>query len=519
MRIRRIVITILSLAMVFVPVGMGQAAPDKLGGGTHVVQWGENLASIADRYGTTVAAIVQANGLANADYIYIGQQLIIPTAGGMVGPQPAAPPGSPAASAGQGYTVRFGDTLTSIALRYGVTVNDLMAANGLRDSTIYIGQTLVVPGQGGGGMAAQMPGQSPVGQAQPPMAQQPPASLYAVRPGDTLSAIAYRFGVTVNDIMQYNKLYSSIIVPGQQLAIPYSYAAGFDRPAGTYYTVQRGDTLAGLALRYGTTVSAILQANNLSQSQFIFPGQELVIPGAMTQFASPSMMAGPPQNVMFPGGPAPMSNPPMTQSQLGQGALQQPGAAGTLPMSNPPMTQPQLSQGVPQQSSAAGAPLVAPVVPGQPGQIGAPTGAYQPPVAPMSPPALSGVIIDNAPMLDPGRSEPPELTQAWEGRLVSQTQPEDWRYPAVLRVNVGAAKGMQVTVTKLGSNSWSTTGFTGTKPEYGDGAVEFAPLNPGKHVVSLDGQGKGARMVVDIKPNSLTYVEFVRVRADTGPMS
>jgi hypothetical protein len=111
------------------------------------------------------------------------------------------------------------------------------------------------------------------------------------------------------------------------------------------------------------------------------------------------------------------------------------------------------------------------------------------------------------------------MTMMWQGRMVNQSQPEDWKYPAVLRVNVGGAKGMQVSVSKKGSNSWSTTGFTGTKPEYGDGAVEFAPLNPGKHIVSLDGQGKGSSMTVDIKPNSLTYVEFVRVRADTGPTS
>lgn len=511
MRIRWTVVTVLSLAMILVPVGLSQAAPGS--GGAHVVQWGENLASIADRYGVTVAAIAQANGISNADYIYIGQQLIIPNAAMMGVPQPAVGPGGPVASPGSSYMVRYGDTLTSIALRYGTTVNELMAANGLQDSAIYIGQNLVVPGQGAGGMPAQMAGgmpaqmagQMPAGQMQPPMGQAP-TSLYLVRPGDTLSAIAYRFGTTVNDIMQFNKLYSSIIVPGQQLAIPYGYAMGFDRPAGTYYTVQRGDTLAGLALRYGTTVSAILQANNLSQSQFIFPGQELVIPGMMSQFVPSAMMAGPPQNVALPGGPA---------SNVGGFP-----AAEPQPMNNPPVVQSQTGQGVPYQTGAAGTALVAPVIPGQPGPVGAPTGATRPPMVPVRPaPAVSGVVIDNAPMLNPDRSAAPELTTAWEGRVISQTQPEDWRYPAVLRVNVGAAKGMQVTVTKLGSNSWSTTGFTGTKPEYGDGAVEFAPLNPGKHVVTLDGQGKGARLVVDIKPNSLTYVEFVQARADTGPMS
>ena len=79
MRIRWITITAFIIAMTFVSMGIGQAAPGSLGGGTHVVQWGENLASIADRYGTTVAAIAQANNIMNTDYIYIGQQLVIPS--------------------------------------------------------------------------------------------------------------------------------------------------------------------------------------------------------------------------------------------------------------------------------------------------------------------------------------------------------------------------------------------------------------------------------------------------------
>jgi len=494
MRIRWITIMILIVFMAFVNVGVSQAAPDKLGGGTHIVQWGENLASIADRYGTTVAAIAQANGIVNTDYIYIGQQLVIPLLPGMNVPQAAGGPGGlggPGVSPSASYMIRFGDTLTSIAARYGITVNELMQANGLNDSIIYIGQQVAIPGNGMGAVPVQAPAQMFPAQAQ--------TSPYSVKPGDTLSAVAYRFGTTVNDIMQLNNLYNSMIFTGQQLAIPWGYAMGFDKPAGTYHTVQMGDTLAGLSLRYGTTLPAILQANNLSQSQFIFPGQELVIPGMMNQVTPPPMMMpGSPQNTIFPIGPVPNS-------------------AGNLPMSNPPMVQqPQFSQDMPYQAAPAGAPLIAPVLPGQ-----SLTGAYQAPMIPMGPPppAVSGVVMDNAPFVNPERSGPPDITTMWQGRLVSQAQPEDWKYPAVLRVNVGAAKGMQITVSKQGNNSWSTTGFTGTKPEYGDGAVEFAPLNPGKHVVSLDGQGKGSRMVVDIKPNSLTYVEFVKVRADTGPAS
>ena len=110
---------------------------------THVVQPGENLFRISLRYGVTVNALKAANGLAN-DIVYVGQQLVIPT-GGSVAPTPA----QPVASTGGLYTVRPGDTLSAIALRYGVTSWALVQANNLASANlIYVGQQLIIPGSG-----------------------------------------------------------------------------------------------------------------------------------------------------------------------------------------------------------------------------------------------------------------------------------------------------------------------------------------------------------------------------------
>jgi len=114
------------------------------------VQRGENLYRIATRYGTTVQAIMNANGLRNANLIYVGQRLTIPTssAGGSSG------------SASRGvHVVKRGETLSSIARRYGTTVQAIMNNNGLRNANlIYVGQRLTLPGsdgstRGGGGTA------------------------------------------------------------------------------------------------------------------------------------------------------------------------------------------------------------------------------------------------------------------------------------------------------------------------------------------------------------------------------
>ncbi|NPV09542.1 MAG: LysM peptidoglycan-binding domain-containing protein [Anaerolineae bacterium] len=131
----------------------------------HVVRWGEHLTAIARRYGVTVQAIVEANGIANPSAIYAGQVLVIPGAvedAAAVGtaaatmvpaptPTPFASPRQPTetipASRTVEHVVRAGENLTSIARRYGTTVQALAEANGIvNPSAIYIGQVLVIPG-------------------------------------------------------------------------------------------------------------------------------------------------------------------------------------------------------------------------------------------------------------------------------------------------------------------------------------------------------------------------------------
>jgi lysozyme len=111
----------------------------------HTVQRGEYLALIASKYGVPVSAIVKANNLRNANFVYPGQKLIIPApASAVVTPTPtrAASP----ASSSKIHIVRRGETLQSIASKYGVTVRELSAANNIRNPNfIYVGQRLVIP--------------------------------------------------------------------------------------------------------------------------------------------------------------------------------------------------------------------------------------------------------------------------------------------------------------------------------------------------------------------------------------
>lgn len=118
--------------------------------------------------------------------------------------------------------------------------------------------------------------------------------IYIVQPGDTLSMIATRFNVSIQDIIENNWVGTEmLIVPGQILFIPrdcphmYGNADPMDPFSMLHpyvrqqvlYVVQRGDTFSAIARRFDTTVEAIVEANNLAgPNELIFPGQVLRIP-------------------------------------------------------------------------------------------------------------------------------------------------------------------------------------------------------------------------------------------------
>lgn len=108
---------------------------------------------------------------------------------------------------------------------------------------------------------------------------------YVVQPGDTLTGIAARYGIPVARLAAANGLrWNAWIYVGQRLIIPGVAQAPTapSVPGGSTHVVQRGDTLSSIALRYGTTVAALMAANQLANPNFIYVGQRLVIPGGVT---------------------------------------------------------------------------------------------------------------------------------------------------------------------------------------------------------------------------------------------
>jgi len=185
------------------------------------------------------------------------------------------------------YTVKAGDTLYGISRKFGMSLSQLVSANGISTSSvIQPGQTLRVVG----------------GESASTVVKTNTASTrtsggnYIVQPGDTLYSIARRSGMSLNTLLSINGLsQSSVIFPGQSLTVGQSdgrtVSAGYTpskttatstSTSGTY-TVQAGDTLYSIARRSGMSLNTLLSINGLSQSSVIRPGQTLSVSGNASQ--------------------------------------------------------------------------------------------------------------------------------------------------------------------------------------------------------------------------------------------
>ena len=147
---------------------------------------GDTLSGIAYMYGTTWQYLAQVNGISNPNLIYPGQSIKV------IGDY-AAPP-----SYGSAYTVRYGDCLSAIGSRLGVSWRSIADANGIYSPyLIYPGQVLTIPR-----------GSSVGGQ------------YYTVQHGDTLSGIAYLYGTSYQYLAQVNGISNpNLIYPGQSIRV------------------------------------------------------------------------------------------------------------------------------------------------------------------------------------------------------------------------------------------------------------------------------------------------------------
>ena len=197
--------------------GIPYTGPQVVVSDTYKVMKGDTLYGIAKKLDTTVDELKKINNLDN-NAISIGQILKVPAKTIDTGETEL-------------YQVKAGDTLYSIANKYGITLKELKAINNLNDDKLAIGQLLNVPS-----------GLSQV-------------SSYTVSNGDTLYGIAKKFGISVDKLKEVNQLENNLLKIGQKLIIPLM--------DDTTYVVKAGDTLYSIARKFNITVDDLKRLNNL----------------------------------------------------------------------------------------------------------------------------------------------------------------------------------------------------------------------------------------------------------------
>lgn len=251
----------------------------------YTVKKGDTLCDLAKKFGVSVGSIKKSNDL-KTDNLRIGQKLALNISGAPVAAQetgqdtdkkPRSVPKAEKTTTAkytQQYTVRRGDTIGHLAIKFGVSQGDLKNANGLRSNSLRAGQVLMVPGT----EATAETEDIVVRETAPePLSEKIYIKKrYVVKAGDSLSSIANGFGVTVAEIKKASALKNDIINKGDILLIP--VPQGKVASSNYKYTVATGDSLGKISKKFGVSLRELRDINGLAADN-IRVGMKLNIPG------------------------------------------------------------------------------------------------------------------------------------------------------------------------------------------------------------------------------------------------
>lgn len=210
---------------------------------TYTVKAGDTLYKIANKYNITVSELIKLNNLSSTN-LSIGQELKVHIQ-------------TSNTEENDNYTiyiVKKGDNLYNIASTYGISIEAIKKINNLSSNLLSIGQTLKIPTKDISNDYDE----------------------YEVKAGDSLYTIAQKYGITVEELMNFNNLKNTILSVGQILKIPKKeegfgpikecYGTGYEEPKYETYVVKKGDNLYEIARRYNTNVIDLMNLNNLSST-------------------------------------------------------------------------------------------------------------------------------------------------------------------------------------------------------------------------------------------------------------
>ena len=264
--------------------------PQTIGNCTYIVKGGDFISTIADRIGSDTATILSLNPTVDPNLLWVGHELIIPCQSTRPADVDSASVGIPAGVVADPaprlqqrtvqHTVQRGDNLSAIADQYDLTLDELLAHNGLEQtSVIHPGDEISIP----------VPDhQAPA--LDPSEAVGVITALYTVRQGDIAASIARRHGITLAELIQLNGGRDlNLIRPGDALTVPWTNGPAFI-PPGTVpaveqrrrtYRVAAGDTFSSIAQAHGLSREELRNENPFLPRELVVVGGLLYLPGSI----------------------------------------------------------------------------------------------------------------------------------------------------------------------------------------------------------------------------------------------
>lgn len=265
----------------------------------YTVKSGDTLSGIAVNHNTTTSTLTSMNNLSNPNLIYVGQSLLVPststsTSNYSTGTTSTSTGSSSSTTTSSNtsavtYTVQSGDTLSAIASDNGTSVANLVSLNSISNANlIHVGDVLTVKAASTTATTSNTT----------TTATTSSDSSYTVQSGDTLSAIAAKYGLSVATLASLNGITNTnFILVGQVLKLG-TVSANVTTAASTTtttssnnggsYSVQSGDTLSAIAAANGTTVAALAALNGITNTNLIHVGQSIKLSGNSTASSSNS---------------------------------------------------------------------------------------------------------------------------------------------------------------------------------------------------------------------------------------
>ena len=248
---------------------------------TYTVKSGDSLWKIATNHNMSVSQLKNLNKLSN-DMIFVGQKLVVSEKKQSAPSQNQNKPSQNQVTKPSIYTVKSGDSVWKIAHECGMSMNELVSLNGIKNNLIFPGQVLKVKA---GAKAENVSKSETSGSKNQNAASNGSSSTYTVKSGDSVWKISHEHGMSMDELKSLNGLKDNLIIPGQVLKIKGTSSNTKQKiktrsketaEAGATYVVKSGDSLWAVANKQGLTVAELKRINGLS-SDTIYVGQRLKV--------------------------------------------------------------------------------------------------------------------------------------------------------------------------------------------------------------------------------------------------